>query len=80
MLRVVDPTIRRPERIALTGRSGAGKTTLLNCLRAAVPACERVVTCEQVFDLAKARSVHRSASATSASPTPWGRPAGSAAV
>jgi pilus assembly protein CpaF len=28
-----------------------GKTTLLNCLAAAVPAQERVVTCEEVFEL-----------------------------
>ncbi|MCZ2810232.1 ATPase, T2SS/T4P/T4SS family [Modestobacter sp. VKM Ac-2979] len=29
----------------------AGKTTMLNCLCAAVPARERVVTCEEVFEL-----------------------------
>lgn len=27
------------------------KTTLLNCLRSAVPARERIVTCEEVFEL-----------------------------
>jgi pilus assembly protein CpaF len=29
-----------------------GKTTLLNCLAAAIPGRERVITCEEVFELA----------------------------
>jgi len=29
--------------------------TLLNCLAAAIPARERVVTCEEVFELTNAR-------------------------
>jgi pilus assembly protein CpaF len=39
---------------AATGTSGAtprGKTTLLNCLSAAIPARERVITVEEVFEL-----------------------------
>ena len=37
--------------ILISGGTGAGKTTLLGCLIAAVPARERVVTVEEVFEL-----------------------------
>jgi pilus assembly protein CpaF len=37
--------------IVVAGGTQAGKTTLLNCLGAAIPARERVVTCEEVFEL-----------------------------
>jgi pilus assembly protein CpaF len=37
--------------ILVAGGTQAGKTTLLNCLAAAIPARERVVTCEEVFEL-----------------------------
>ncbi len=37
--------------IIVAGGTQAGKTTLLNCLLAAVPAYERVITCEEVFEL-----------------------------
>jgi pilus assembly protein CpaF len=37
--------------VLVAGGTQAGKTTLLNCLAAAVPARERVVTCEEVFEL-----------------------------
>ncbi len=37
--------------ILVSGGTQAGKTTLLNCLLAAVPARERVVTAEEVFEL-----------------------------
>ncbi|HEY9408985.1 MAG TPA: ATPase, T2SS/T4P/T4SS family [Jiangellaceae bacterium] len=37
--------------ILVSGGTQAGKTTLLNCLVAAVPARERVITCEEVFEL-----------------------------
>jgi pilus assembly protein CpaF len=37
--------------ILVSGGTQAGKTTLLNCLTAAVPARERVITCEEVFEL-----------------------------
>jgi pilus assembly protein CpaF len=37
--------------ILVSGGTQAGKTTLLNCLLAAVPGGERVVTCEEVFEL-----------------------------
>ncbi len=37
--------------VLVAGGTQAGKTTLLNCLGAAIPARERVVTCEEVFEL-----------------------------
>ena len=37
--------------IIVAGGTQAGKTTLLNCIASAVPARERVVTCEEVFEL-----------------------------
>lgn len=38
--------------VLVSGGTQAGKTTLLNCLAAAIPARERVITCEEVFELA----------------------------
>lgn len=37
--------------VLVAGGTQAGKTTLLNCLAAAIPARERVVSCEEVFEL-----------------------------
>ena len=37
--------------ILVSGGTQAGKTTLLNCLLNAVPPTERVITCEEVFEL-----------------------------
>jgi pilus assembly protein CpaF len=37
--------------ILVAGGTQAGKTTMLNCLAAAIPARERVITCEEVFEL-----------------------------
>ncbi|WP_407659705.1 CpaF family protein [Kineococcus indalonis] len=37
--------------LLVSGATQAGKTTLLNCLLAAVPAQQRIVTCEEVFEL-----------------------------
>jgi len=37
--------------IIVSGGTQAGKTTLLNCLCAAIPSRDRVVSCEEVFEL-----------------------------
>jgi pilus assembly protein CpaF len=37
--------------ILVSGGTQAGKTTMLNCLIAAVPPRERLITCEEVFEL-----------------------------
>ncbi|MEQ4205308.1 ATPase, T2SS/T4P/T4SS family [Actinopolymorpha sp. B17G11] len=37
--------------ILVAGGTQAGKTTLLNCLGAAVPPRERIISCEEVFEL-----------------------------
>lgn len=37
--------------ILVAGGTQAGKTTMLNCLAAAIPQQERVITCEEVFEL-----------------------------
>jgi pilus assembly protein CpaF len=47
----LDAAVRAGLSIVVAGAVGAGKTTLLNCLLGAVPARERIVTCEEVFEL-----------------------------
>jgi pilus assembly protein CpaF len=37
--------------IVVSGGTQAGKTTLLNCLSSAIPGTERVISCEEVFEL-----------------------------
>jgi pilus assembly protein CpaF len=37
--------------IVVAGGTQAGKTTMLNCLAAAIPGRERIITCEEVFEL-----------------------------
>ena len=37
--------------IVVAGGTGTGKTTLLNCILASIPMTERIVTCEEVFEL-----------------------------
>jgi pilus assembly protein CpaF len=47
----LDASVRAGLNIVVAGSTQAGKTTLLNCLAAAIPTRERVVTCEEVFEL-----------------------------
>jgi pilus assembly protein CpaF len=49
--RFLDACVAAGLNIIVAGGTQAGKTTLLNCLAAAIPAYERVVTCEEVFEL-----------------------------
>ncbi len=51
----LDAAVRAGLNLLVTGAVGAGKTTLLNCLASAIPAGERIVTCEEVFELQVAR-------------------------
>ncbi len=47
----LDASVRAGLNILVAGGTQAGKTTLLNCLAAAIPGGERVVTVEEVFEL-----------------------------
>jgi pilus assembly protein CpaF len=49
--RFLEASVAAGLNIIVAGGTQAGKTTLLNCLAAAIPARERVVTCEEVFEL-----------------------------
>jgi pilus assembly protein CpaF len=47
----LDATVAAGLNVIVSGGTQAGKTTLLNCLAAAIPASERVISCEEVFEL-----------------------------
>ncbi len=49
--RFLDVAVQAGLSIVVAGAVGAGKTTLLNCLASAIPAKQRVITCEEVFEL-----------------------------
>jgi pilus assembly protein CpaF len=49
--RFLEAAVAAGLNIIVAGGTQAGKTTMLNCLAAAIPARERVVTCEEVFEL-----------------------------
>jgi pilus assembly protein CpaF len=49
--RFLDAAVVAGLNVIVAGGTQAGKTTLLNCLASAIPARERVVTCEEVFEL-----------------------------
>jgi pilus assembly protein CpaF len=47
----LDAAVAAGLNVLVSGGTQAGKTTLLNCLAAAIPPRERVITCEEVFEL-----------------------------
>lgn len=47
----LEASVRAGLNILVAGATQAGKTTLLNCLAAAIPGSDRVVSCEEVFEL-----------------------------
>lgn len=47
----LEAAVRAGLNIVVSGGTQTGKTTMLNCLASATPARERVVTCEEVFEL-----------------------------
>jgi pilus assembly protein CpaF len=49
--RFLEAAVAAGLNVIASGGTQAGKTTLLNCLAAAIPASERVVSCEEVFEL-----------------------------
>lgn len=49
--RFLEAAVAAGLNVLVAGGTQAGKTTLLNCLASAVPARERIVTAEEVFEL-----------------------------
>jgi pilus assembly protein CpaF len=49
--RFLEASVRAGLNVLVAGGTQAGKTTMLNCLAAAVPGGERVVSAEEVFEL-----------------------------
>jgi pilus assembly protein CpaF len=47
----LDASVQAGLNIVVSGGTQAGKTTMLNCLASAVPSTQRVITCEEVFEL-----------------------------
>ena len=49
--RFLEASVAAGLNVIVAGATQAGKTTVLNCLAASIPPRERVVTCEEVFEL-----------------------------
>jgi pilus assembly protein CpaF len=49
--RFLDAAVRVGLNVVVSGGTQTGKTTMLNCLAAAIPTRDRVITCEEVFEL-----------------------------
>ena len=43
--------VRAGRNVVVSGGTQTGKTTLLNCLAGAIPPSDRVITCEEVFEI-----------------------------
>ncbi|HJH12789.1 CpaF family protein [Brevibacterium sp. HMSC24B04] len=50
--RFLDAAVKAGANIVVSGATQAGKTTMLNALAGSIPARERVISCEEVFELA----------------------------
>ena len=53
--RFLEASVVAGANIVVAGAVGAGKTTLLGCLATCIPSRDRIVTCEEVFELEVAR-------------------------
>lgn len=53
--RFLEAAVVAGANIVVAGAVGAGKTTLLGCLASCIPTRDRIVTCEEVFELHVAR-------------------------
>ncbi|ROS76984.1 CpaF family protein [Cellulomonas sp. PhB143] len=49
--RFLDAAVRAGLNVLVSGATQAGKTTMLNALAGSIPGQERVITCEEVFEL-----------------------------
>lgn len=47
----LEASVRAGLNVLVAGGTQAGKTTVLNCLAAAIPGGDRVISCEEVFEL-----------------------------
>jgi pilus assembly protein CpaF len=47
----LDAAVKAGLNIVVSGSTQSGKTTMLNCLGGCIPGGERVITCEEVFEL-----------------------------
>lgn len=71
--RFLEAAVASGLNVIVAGGTQAGKTTLLNCLAAAIPARERVITVEEVFELSSPRLYRRSVVSPGSPLTPkWG--------
>ena len=49
--RFLEAAVLAGQNIVVAGGTPAGKTTMLNCLAAAIPGGDRIVSDEEVFEL-----------------------------